>query len=69
MLQKFLSLRFNNLIHDEFQLIVSNEFNVGFTSHYYVLYRCYKYRYYMSIVYNNEKFIFVNCQFIDNVAC
>lgn len=31
MLQKFLSLRFNNLVHDELQLIVSNEFNVGFS--------------------------------------
>lgn len=31
MLQKFLSLRLNNLVHGELQLIVSNEFNVGFS--------------------------------------
>lgn len=31
MLQECLSSRFNNLVHDELQLIVSNEFNVGFS--------------------------------------
>lgn len=31
MLQECLSSRFNNLVHEELQLIVSNEFSVGFS--------------------------------------